>query len=267
MLATVKRNVQWWPFIGSSMAALNAVVGAAVVHSDRAFIGWLLAHPAAVFLLFIVWVLLPLGYGALSLFSPMRLWRYVIPGANGPREFEAYLRACCERLTVLSADPDNVKIRVTLFVPEKESKLLYQVARYEWNGKTAISPTRVRWGTCDVGDAFTQRRPFQVNSIPTDGFHFALIKCGLAPDEIEAHRDKERKCFGAIPLFRDPTRQTPYKRVLYPDDEAIAVLSVDAAVADALQDDWYDRMTDLLAGLVQAMRGSKVTRHLFHAGS
>ncbi|MFZ5477694.1 MAG: hypothetical protein ACOZNI_13040 [Myxococcota bacterium] len=262
ILATIKRNVQFWPFISASMGTVNSVLGALLLRNDSTLIPWFDEHPRAAVIGYILWALLPFAYGFVSLFDPLRLWRYVTPGRQGPREFEGYLRECWGRLSTLSSDP-NVKIRVTLFIPEEETKLLYQVARYEGTGKTAISATRVRWGTCDVGDAFSQRRPYQVKSIPSEGFHGALVKCGLAQDEIEAHRNKERKFFGSIPLFQDPVNQTPYKRVVYPEETAVAVLSVDAATADALPDDWYNSVLDLLPGLVEVMRQNKATKHLF----
>mgnify|MGYP001560175764 CR=1 FL=1 len=76
----------------------------------------------------------------------------------------------------------------------------------------------------------------------TAGFHAALRICGLSPDEIEAHRNKERAFFGSIPIFANVATQAPYLDVAYPDDHVVGVVAVDAALGDCLSDNWYERL-------------------------
>ena len=135
VLATVKRDVSFWPFLSASMGTLNTIFGTILLRTDSNLVTWITNHPTVAIIGFCAWAIAPLAYGGLSLFQPLLSRRYVLPGTSGPKDMTEHLKKALNILSEMSNDRNNAKLRVTLFVPDESNKELYQLARYDWLGR------------------------------------------------------------------------------------------------------------------------------------
>ena len=119
-------------------------------------------------------------------------------------------------------------MRLTIFVPATSEQLLYQIARYQWDGGRKVSEIAIRFGVGDVGKAFTTGSS---KSIPTvEDFSQCLAEEGFTSKEIEIHRRKDRRSFYSLPL-------TDFSEM-----KVVGVLSIDAGIENILSQLWDDTL-------------------------
>lgn len=183
-------------------------------------------------------------------------------GANSPTDALTVLMQVAHNylLTLCKLpDPGQSRLRVTLFLPDRDQNNLFQVARYRWDGETTTTSTRVRFGTCDVGNAWIKQRPTQVASLTELGFEAALRECGLTAEEIDAHKLRDRETFASAPVFASPDDQLVYRREKLPNGKVLGVFSLDAAAPDCLAPDWPDRLAQVVfPALARAIESKQI---------
>lgn len=163
------------------------------------------------------------------------------PKTSGPDKVTALLQA----VYAIMQPPQEARLRVTLFVPDPDTLSLLQLARYApWSEKpTAVSGTRIRMGTGDVGYAFTAVRVIHVSDADEKGGMDATFRdLGIEGKEIQAHQDQERKSFYSIPIV-------DYQKRL-----RFGVISLDSCIACFF--DQYRGNLDLVLRLLPELRES-----------
>jgi len=121
----------------------------------------------------------------------------------------------------------STRFRVTVFVLHAKGDLV-QVARYEHDGSTIVSRTRIRVGTCAVGHAFNRGETWYLPDVNLGGgFEKVLRWCGLSPEEIAEQNLKTQRCFWATPLFASHPQR---------GEEVVAVLAIDTETPAAIPD-------------------------------
>lgn len=166
------------------------------------------------------------------------------PGKPGKEALNRALSAIAGRLALRPQD----ELRLTLFVPDTQNKVLVQAARITWDDRTEVSGTQIRMGTCAVGHAFNRGEPWHVPNVDDHGgFEAALRWCGLTRDEV-TQQTLRRRSFAAIPIFTvDGHGQTV----------PLGVVAADTATAKALRVDLHHIIVKFEAQLRSGLLGTK----------
>lgn len=164
-----------------------------------------------------------------------------LPGKSGNVGVTNLLAQISGSLGLVQAD----RLRLTLFVPDTPGQRLVQVSRHRWDGRTEVSPTSIRMGTCSVGHAYNTPEVWYVPDVNHDkqgGFAQALRTCGLTTEEIGSQQLQDRRSFAAVPLFAD---DVDGRHVLF------AILAADTATPEVLRREILERLDREYGGRIK----------------